>query len=594
MASALPSNQSVSAPSNAAVFTQQMSKLLENDKTPASGLHRAILTGDENRVFDWLNPKIGTGLFIHTQGEMEAEDAERRAEAGERRKAILTAASNLKVFPIHTAAMTGRTKIVALLIGHGANVNVKDARNWTPLHWAAAVCNDEMIAAFKSRNADETVLNHRNGTYKDILSLARLPDPKTQEFMFYDKSGTLQKGDGTDFQTLMHVSSFQDKDLYFPPHELFKDWLENLPSQSQMKVSKEKYFAFRDNPRPRVAVQQSQKLGGKQWALVAVDPIRSGEIFLEYLGTSEAPGKPLEPFYNIQTDSQGTQRLVKKYDPAKDYTASTIDGLVHRGLGPVANDSLPNTMLLAIDNVAGAPNRLVLGAQKEIKPGEEITHYYGPESYFRLGKPHIELKQHEMIEYFTSMKGNLTASFEKAVLNCMDPSSSPETLRESAYIQTRVEYLLTNFGSLILCIVGGAVQFPDLLNLFANFGKIIFENHPYQHRLFAELTAQLSIYFNKLSAVQEKRPAFVELIEMAARLTTEEWVLFLDGKIAGQADPRINAELLDKRILQRLLIVATKEAKAKGKKDDEEKPGHKPVSQKPAAPSAPKPAAKKG
>ena len=56
---------------------------------------------------------------------------------------------------LHYAASEGRKEIAELLIAKGANVNVKDKWNWTPLKWAEYRSHGEIVERLRKHGAKE-------------------------------------------------------------------------------------------------------------------------------------------------------------------------------------------------------------------------------------------------------------------------------------------------------------------------------------------------------------------------------------------------------------------------------------------------------
>lgn len=53
--------------------------------------------------------------------------------------------SSVSFPPLSVATRDGDLDEVQTLINSGASVNIKDADNWTPLHWAVANCSVSMV-----------------------------------------------------------------------------------------------------------------------------------------------------------------------------------------------------------------------------------------------------------------------------------------------------------------------------------------------------------------------------------------------------------------------------------------------------------------
>ena len=57
--------------------------------------------------------------------------------------------------PLHAAALAGNTEIVALLIKHGADVNVAKKDGWTPLKFATRSKRAEVVEILRKHGATE-------------------------------------------------------------------------------------------------------------------------------------------------------------------------------------------------------------------------------------------------------------------------------------------------------------------------------------------------------------------------------------------------------------------------------------------------------
>ena len=71
--------------------------------------------------------------------------------------------------PLHIGAIRGNIKVVRLLINAGANPNIKDFDQNTPLHYASENGHFECIIFFiKEAMADPTIKNKYGYTPSDI------------------------------------------------------------------------------------------------------------------------------------------------------------------------------------------------------------------------------------------------------------------------------------------------------------------------------------------------------------------------------------------------------------------------------------------
>lgn len=81
----------------------------------------------------------------------------------------IEALSSIGRTPLHLASIRGYTKIVRLLVSNGANVNVKDNDENTPLHYSSEFGHFECIIYFiKETEADAMIKNKFGYTPSDI------------------------------------------------------------------------------------------------------------------------------------------------------------------------------------------------------------------------------------------------------------------------------------------------------------------------------------------------------------------------------------------------------------------------------------------
>jgi len=77
-----------------------------------------------------------------------------------------------KATPIQSAAAGGHAKIVALLLSHGADPNLREEEGNTPLHAAAQNGDSEMVRSLLFNGADLTISNKNGKMPIDIASEA--------------------------------------------------------------------------------------------------------------------------------------------------------------------------------------------------------------------------------------------------------------------------------------------------------------------------------------------------------------------------------------------------------------------------------------
>ena len=74
-----------------------------------------------------------------------------------------------RVSPLHSALANPQNSAVGqLLIGAGADLNVRQSEGYTPLHYAAANGLDQVVRSLIAHSADQTIKNHQGKTAHDL------------------------------------------------------------------------------------------------------------------------------------------------------------------------------------------------------------------------------------------------------------------------------------------------------------------------------------------------------------------------------------------------------------------------------------------
>eukprot|EP01121_Diplochlamys_sp_Union-15-3_P019698 TRINITY_DN7490_c0_g1_i1.p1 TRINITY_DN7490_c0_g1~~TRINITY_DN7490_c0_g1_i1.p1 ORF type:complete len:231 (-),score=35.83 TRINITY_DN7490_c0_g1_i1:81-773(-) len=115
--------------------------------------------------------------------------------------AEMNAVDRSKKIPLMEACK-GYVATCQLLIKHGANVNHKEGRGWTSLHYAAEYGNPEVVKTLLAGNAD---CNIADATGKTPFHLACQMHPNIVKFML-DKNGDVHKKDLNGW-TPLHVAA---------------------------------------------------------------------------------------------------------------------------------------------------------------------------------------------------------------------------------------------------------------------------------------------------------------------------------------------------------------------------------------------------
>ncbi len=503
---------------NAEVFRDELSKRFfpkekygyEVEKTP----FYVVLSGDKKRFDDMFKPRAGT----------RAEK-----ELPMRLKSV-TATAEMGLTLLHTAAMTGQAEMAKDLIDKGANVNARDARGWTPLHWAAASGDRKtMELLMKVKGVQFNCLNHRNGTFKDVLSLTQLRDPGKQKLVYIDEKGQAISCNGWRFQELFGVKAWLDEDSYVSPEVLMEDWISPASSNDPDIVTKEEYAALRKNP-TRTAAYRIPELGEGVHGWKSLQEFKPGELIDEYRAEQEPKVRKQLPAVDIDRDGKPPKAKIN-YEPELDYRFFGLDALKYRSLTALGNDSFPNAAYGSSHNLAGAAKRAFVYATRPIKPGDPIHISYGNSAHtVRWALPRRELSPNEMIAFWKDGKGSHDKKCQAAVTRIDSPFNDAKEMRSSLSTSrfNMYHYLFSTPNSLAVCAAKSSFTFKDVIELFEVF-KILEQN-----RHLEMYAAEMMLDFIKgLATILDPKknvPAeLAVLLEKANSVSGIELVLFLKG-----------------------------------------------------------------
>ena len=122
------------------------------------GLYFYVLFPPSSNIHNYC--KVGS--YDKVQGLLDSPDGNRYLEE---RSAVW------RDTPLLAAARKGQTRIVELLLGHGANVNVQDSGGHTALHWVAMLDYAECAEVLLS--SKDVRLDIRNGGCRTACDAAK-------------------------------------------------------------------------------------------------------------------------------------------------------------------------------------------------------------------------------------------------------------------------------------------------------------------------------------------------------------------------------------------------------------------------------------
>lgn len=413
--------------------------------------HTIILSGNLDNLKNWLHPAA-------------ADPRQKTALLAERVNSQVTP---LRIRPLHVAAMTGQTAMTQALLETGvADVNARDRRGFTALHWAAAAGDHAAIQLLLSAQARQDYLNHRNGTYQDLLRLSQLPTEETalkQKVSFIDAHGKVIQGNGKDFQQKIGAV-FLDQENYFLPEALMEDWMQNPNGAGDVLISKEEYKAFKAKAPVPLALYQNARGG---WGVKAVAAIPQGELVLEFFGEAGPRDRGTHSFYVCEDPVTKKVFLQKN----KDSSYNGIDAARYRGIAEMIEDSLPNLLVCSVEDCAGLPSRVLFRSSRNIEAGEPLSVSHDESLSERLGI-HSETNREKLLTYFRENKTTIMFyNHQQAVSfvqrNSNDFKKAVKVLHESNCIH----HLLVTPAVIVSCIVEKVFTFQELEHLYEEYSK---------------------------------------------------------------------------------------------------------------------------
>jgi hypothetical protein len=261
--------------------------------------------------------------------------------------------SPYKITPLITAILFGNKEAYKLLLEADVNPNESDFHNWTALHHAAAINNEELLSLLLDHKADPYLKTDLKGTVLDILWMVKTYFPTKLPITLYE-SNEHKPLTNMEFKKL--TGAFYTGNIIITTDQLYKDC----------------YLSYIRNDFDNTKLNK----------IILENECKKTEGFDLYIeknkfGFGVKAQKEIPPFHII-TEYTGT--IIDNPSSAEDvdYLLCNLQGQHFRNIGAMVNDSLPNTIFLPI-SINGYTRSFLVSLEK-IEPNTPIHISYGESS----------------------------------------------------------------------------------------------------------------------------------------------------------------------------------------------------------------------
>jgi hypothetical protein len=355
---------------------------------------------------------------------------------------VQTVVTSHKLNPLHIACMLGRVDEARLILQKAKvlDVNGKDAKGWTALHFAAAINNDDLKALLQ-QNGAKSFKNNLGATPADITRMVYYrKNPQDQRF-FYEENNKIVQGNGTTFCALTGAETYADEELRFSPAIMAKQWIESKVEDNSPPWFIKRYENFCLLAREEnVYLKKVNDLG---WEVFSRRTIKAEEYIHEYFG-EVLEEKDSQIWYDkLLTEASG------------DYSFPPIDASKHRSLVSMVNDGFPNVMCAGANGLKGSELRTILVALEDLPKGTALHFNYGIGHRCKFGV-HKEVDLPKAIAYYTGIgkKGfTLSKWFDQMA-------------QKSVLERNRLRYLANTPSLIVYLVVNQVVKIQEVIDLW--------------------------------------------------------------------------------------------------------------------------------
>lgn len=288
---------------------------------------------------------------------------------------INTLFSPFKVSLLHLAVIKGDYQMAFDTLQKGANPNLRDYRDYTPMHHAALKGDLIMLEFLKFFGGNLELKTQFNGTVIDLLILNRTyPDDPLK--IYEEQDGKTSEISTERFKAITN-GAIPSKRMYAKKETLTHYWeaesLGKTSTKEQLEAAeKASHLSY------RLILKKFDLPNGKfTYGIVCNENIKSGENVGLYIG---------EFLKNRKTSD-------------KDYLFETVSAEKYRGIVGMINDGLPNLDNRVVYNFLGLPSITHFYALEDIKKGDQLLYDYSSNHGVKYGN-HVEFRLPHLIDFF--------------------------------------------------------------------------------------------------------------------------------------------------------------------------------------------------
>lgn len=366
---------------------------------------------------------------------------------------------------LHVASMLLRPDFVSPLLEARANPNVRDHREWTPLHHAALVGKTSVIDLLLNKGAAEPkALNDSNGTYREIYRLTQPPryEPeKLTHLLWEDETGKEQPLTQGQFKALTGAQYLEEN--FVERTWMIQKWKEPKDREKDPEI-------VRNSPSIEIH-RMAQQAYERQFSTPPAFKIRKVTHDDRQMPLAHSPG-----FGLFATKDHKVGEVLGEYKahigPEDDngYTFNKHwQALKFRNEMALSNDGCPNLLCVMAADSMGCPERAVFIVSAPIRKGEEICWNYGAHPIKTT--PYLELKP-QMLR--TSLKSH---NFEELLKRGQRNLSRLSLEDHGRYVE--IQYLIQTPKALFNLVFDGSFptdrmkQFVQIAFPFASMAPVL-------------------------------------------------------------------------------------------------------------------------
>ncbi len=436
-------------PQGVVLFRECLSNILSNfeyAKFPSFAAHTQVLKSfNINKFVEWI-----------------------RAGGDEKKQKtrVTTALPLQNINLLHTCAMLGQIpyaeKVFELKI---LDPNATDRSGWSFLHFAAFI-HDKVLFTLGLKHGAQPRMNIR-GALPDKLEQLAYPSTGELPFRYRNESKQVVFGGKDDFRKL--TGKELTDDIVISQEDLFKDWRDGKPSSSKASSQDLDSLSKFRQASPKLFIEKKPDV---EWEVVTEEFIPAGAFICEYVGQ-------YSPSY---VENKGTEAV---NNSSNSYRLNKIDGKKVCNMGPLANDGVPNALIITIPDCEGLEERYFLKALVDLPSGTIVRWDYGPVTVKCIAHKEISL-DHLFSTYrilrekwgpLDVAQGKIQRKTEREkvsnksnIIRSYDERLASLTLEETDFMQ-KVSYITNTPHALTLLVFSKTVPLQEVAGLFDGISR---------------------------------------------------------------------------------------------------------------------------